>query len=135
MNTQKHRISSVTSNTVHFFYYLQKIKSNVELTDRIVLFSAGLIKTLITGIKTQTIESDPTVRLTPTPHEVSHRPLTVDPGPATFSPNIVPSSPPGYQVSLKIQRFRIKNYFLFDYLSCKEYQKRSDVIVLLQKYK
>ena len=92
-----------------FLYYLQKIKSNVELTDRIVLFSAGLVKTLITGVKTHTIESDPTVRLTPTPYEVSDRLLTVSPGPATYSSDIVPSSPPGYQVSLKTHRFRIKN--------------------------
>ena len=77
------------------------------------MFSTRLIKTFITGKKTQTIEFYPTVRLTATPHEVSHRLLTVDPGPVTFSSDVGSSSPPVYQVSLRIIRFHIRTRSVF----------------------
>ena len=85
--------------------------SNVELTNGIELRSTGCINTFITKvvIKTQTILSYPTIRITITPHEVSNTLLTFfRPGPVTFRFDIVSSSPPAFFVSLNIHRIQIR---------------------------
>ena len=51
--------------------------------------------------KTQAVPSYPVIRLTAVPHEVSHRLLTVDPGPVTFPSNVVSSGPPIDEVALR----------------------------------